>query len=338
VLVSLALLILGVAVGFMAGGLSAALLVVMLAVFELAMSFNNAVINATVLAKMNVFWRRMFMTAGFLVAVVGMRLFFPLAIVAVTARASLGRVVFLAVHDPKHYASLLTLAHPVIAAFGSTFLIMLFLDFVLDQTKRVHWLGVIERPMARAGRFRMLSVAICCVLIVAMGLSAGTGNRLRIVIAGLIGLGLYLGVRTFGRWCFAMGVSGASGHARRAGLAMFIYLEVLDASFSLDGVVGAFAITSSVIVIAVGLSVGAYFVRTLTLEMVKRNTLERFIYLEHGAQYSVGVLALLLAFSLIYNVPGLLVGVVGIIIIAASLASSLAAPEEAQKQVSIRPQ
>jgi hypothetical protein len=328
--ISIVLFIIGILVGFLTGGVRAALLVAMLAVFELAMSFNNAVINAIVLAKLNAFWRRMFMTVGFLVAVVGMRLLFPIAIVAATAGVSFGRVVDLALHNPGQYASLLTRAHPVIAAFGSTFLFMLFLDFVLDESKRVHWIGVVERPMARAGRFKMLSVAICCVLLAALGLVTNPSDRVRIVAAGLIGLVLYLGIRAIGRKCEAMGIPGSSGHVRQAGLAMFIYLEVLDASFSLDGVVGAFAITSSLLVIAVGLSIGAYFVRTLTLEMVKHKTLENFIYLEHGAQYSVGVLAILLALSLVGNVSGLLVGVISIIIILASAISSLVASKRVQ--------
>lgn len=71
-----------------------------------------------------------------------------------------------------------------------------------------------------------------------------------------------------------------------AGIGGFLYLEVLDASFSFDGVIGAFAITSDVVVIMLGLAIGAMFVRSMTIYLVEKGTLEAYIYLEHGAHYN----------------------------------------------------
>ena len=109
-----------------------------------------------------------------------------------------------------------------------------------------------------------------------------------------------------------------------AGLMLFVYLEVLDASFSFDGVVGAFAISTNVLTITLGLGIGALFVRELTVWLVRNDTVKDFIYLEHGAQYSVGALAILLAVGLAYDVPDVVTGLVGVVIIGLSLMSSLA--------------
>ena len=81
----------------------------------------------------------------------------------------------------------------------------------------------------------------------------------------------------------------------KAGLTLFLYLEVLDAAFSFDGVTGAFAITSDPIVIALGLGlVGSLFVRSITIFLVKQDALDRYVYLEHGAHWAIGVLAVIM--------------------------------------------
>ena len=108
-----------------------------------------------------------------------------------------------------------------------------------------------------------------------------------------------------------------------AAFTMFMYLEILDASFSFDGVLGAFAITNEVILIAVGLGIGAVWVRSLTVFMVRHGTLDAYKFLEHGAHYAIGILALAMLGSLLYQVPEAVTGAVGIGLIGASLYSSV---------------
>ena len=67
-----------------------------------------------------------------------------------------------------------------------------------------------------------------------------------------------------------------------------MYLEVLDASFSIDGVIGAFAFTLSVPLILIGNGIGAFVVREVTIRGI--DTIEKFAYLKNGAMYSIGVL------------------------------------------------
>ena len=108
-----------------------------------------------------------------------------------------------------------------------------------------------------------------------------------------------------------------------AAFTMFVYLEILDASFSFDGVLGAFAITQEVVLIAAGLGIGAVWVRSLTVYMVKNGTLDAYKFLEHGAHYAIGVLALAMLSSLIIDVPEAITGAVGIGLIFASAYASV---------------
>jgi hypothetical protein len=102
-----------------------------------------------------------------------------------------------------------------------------------------------------------------------------------------------------------------------------MYLEVLDASFSFDGVIGAFAITNDVVIIMLGLAIGAMFVRSMTVFLVEKGTLQEFVYLEHGAHYAIGILALIMFASVEYHIPEWFTGLSGVAFIIVSLWSSL---------------
>jgi hypothetical protein len=109
----------------------------------------------------------------------------------------------------------------------------------------------------------------------------------------------------------------------KAAFFLFLYLEVLDASFSFDGVVGAFAITSDPIIIAIGLGVGAMFIRSLTVFLVRKGTLSEYEYLEHGALWAIGALAVILLITIEYEVPEVVTGLIGVAFIGAAFISSL---------------
>ena len=117
--------------------------------------------------------------------------------------------------------------------------------------------------------------------------------------------------------------SKAGATFKNAGAMSFVYLEVLDASFSFDGVIGAFAITKDIIIITLGLAIGAFFVRSLTLLLVDRKTLQNYIYLEHGAHYALGALAFMMLFSIVYHIPEIYIGGTGMVIVLLSFLSSV---------------
>jgi hypothetical protein len=273
----------------------------------------------------------MFLTVGLLVAVAGMRLVFPVVIVAVSAGLSFGSVVNLALNHPSEYSGHLAAAHPAIAAFGAIFLLMIFLDFLLDATRKVHWIALIERPFGRAGQLKTLSTLMALIALAIMAAGLPAGERGAVLSSGVVGMICYLLIHGASWWFEAsgrLGAQAASGAVApkvsgQAALALFVYLEVVDASFSFDGVVGAFAVTGNVLVIALGLGVGALFVRELTVWLVRNNALTQLRYLEHGAYYAVGALAGLLIASLFTDLPEVVTGLSGSLIIGASVVASL---------------
>jgi hypothetical protein len=328
---------------FLYGGPSALVLAAILGVLEVSLSFDNAVVNATVLRTMSAFWRKIFLTVGVVIAVFGMRLVFPILIVAATAGLSPWRVVDLALaagdpETPGTYGYLLHDAHPAIAAFGGAFLLLLFLDFVFEE-RDITWLTWLERPLGKIGKLDQLSVVVTLVLIsaAAYGL-APDGKVATVLVAGVLGTVTYILVNGLGSFFESREeqreeaeeqVTGrANGQLAlkvgKAAFASFLYLEVLDASFSFDGVVGAFAITSDPIIIALGLGIGAMFIRSLTVYLVNKGTLDEYAYLEHGALWAIGALAVILLVTIRFEVPEVVTGLIGVAFILAAFLSSLA--------------
>ncbi len=289
---------------------------------ELAFSFDNAVVNAKVLEKLSQVWQQLFLTVGVVIAIVGMRLVFPIVIVMLASHLGWGSVVNLALHHPGEYASKLQDAHIGIAAFGGGFLLALTLYFFWDQDKSIHWLQRLERPASRRGN-GWLPAALTLVAVAACALVPFNHHGAETLQIGALGALLYIVIKLFidalGKLAGPVQKSVYTGWAA---LGVFMYLQVLDASFSFDGVIGAFAITDQVILIAAGLGVGALWVRSLTVFMVRRGVLASYKYLEHGAHYAIGVLAVALLISVFWEVPDAVAGMTGLGIIAASFVSS----------------
>ncbi len=297
---------------------------VVLSVLEVSLSFDNAVVNAKVLEDMSEFWRKLFLTVGILIAVFGMRLVFPIVIVAVSGNISTAQTIDMALNRPDDYAKVLNASYPVISAFGGTFLLLVFLNFFFDSSKETHWLGFMEKRLARIGKFDEISVFIALAVVFSMLWWIPAADQMRVFVAGVSGVLLYLGVDAVG----ALFENEADGEAavttiQRSGFASFLYLEVLDASFSFDGVIGAFAITKDVVIIMLGLAVGAMFVRSMTVYLVNKGTLNHYIFLEHGAHYAIGALALIMLMGSVAHVPEVVTGLMGVGLIVASVISSV---------------
>ncbi|WP_019057424.1 DUF475 domain-containing protein [Streptomyces prunicolor] len=339
---SFAVTALGLALGVWYGGWTAFGVIAILAVLEISLSFDNAVVNAGILKKMSAFWQKIFLTIGVLIAVFGMRLAFPVVIVAVTAKKNPFDAVDLALTDKDRYQQLVTDAHPAIAAFGGMFLLMIFLDFIFEE-RDIKWLGWLERPLAKLGKVDMLSVCIALIVLLITSFTfaahahqhggAHADKAQTVLISGIAGLITY------------MIVGGLSGFfedrleaeeereresersavvlAGQAAFFMFLYLEVLDASFSFDGVIGAFAITNDIVLMALGLGIGAMYVRSLTVYLVRQGTLDDYVYLEHGAHYAIGALAVILMVTIQYQINEVITGLVGVVLIGWSFWSSV---------------
>ena len=294
-------------------------LIVILTLLEVSLSFDNAVVNASVLKDMDEKWQGYFLTWGILIAVFGMRLVFPIAIVAVTADLNPFAVIDLALDEPELYSVALSDSHVQVTSFGSMFLLLTFLKFHFDEGKTVHWVEIIEERLVAIGKLESVEIVIAILVLISFQSVLPEEHRIDSLIYGLSGIVLFVSVDSVSNLINPT----TTGAITRNGVMGFIYLEILDASFSFDGVLGAFAITNDIVIIMLGLAIGAMYVRSLTVYLVKQGTLQEFAFLEHGAHYAIGALAIIMLVSLKVEIPEVLTGMIGITFIALSLISSV---------------
>ncbi len=302
------------------GGTAAFLLAALLSILEVTLSFDNAVVNAKVLTYMSEQWQRRFLTWGILVAVFGTRLVLPAIIVGIAAWVSPWAAAALALEDPAEYARLILGATPLILSFGGAFLLMVSLKYFFDVGKHVHWISVIESRLARWGRVEAIELAIALFVVLALSYVAHAPQG-AVLAAGCIGILLFIIIQGIANSLNVDHTHAASAVAH-TGLVLFVYLNVLDAAFSLDGVVGAFALTTQIPIIFVGLGIGAYFVRSITLYLVRKHTLDALVYLEHGAHWAILGLALSMFAGLVVHVPEAITGLIGLVFVSLSYISS----------------
>jgi hypothetical protein len=309
----------GPAVALQAVGIAA-----ILAIMEISLSFDNAIVNASILKTWDQFWQGLFLTLGMVIAVFGMRLLFPLLIVAFAADMGLSEVWNLGLENPDEYSRHLTEHHAEVAAFGGMFLLLVFLNFLLDKEKELHWLGHLEEKIASFGKVASIAVMVAIVVLLASLSMIEPARQLSVLVAGLWGILIYVVVDVVSSILEMEEDDPKVGDMiKRGGVGGFLYLEVLDASFSFDGVIGALAITKDIVIIMIGLSIGAMFVRSLTVYLVRKGTLDKFVFLEHGAHYAIGILALIMLASMKFHVSEIFTGLVGVSFILAALWSSI---------------
>ena len=306
--------------GSLAGMATILWIVFVLSILEVSLSFDNAVVNATVLREMDPVWQQRFLTIGILIAVFGMRIIFPIAIVSIAAGIGPWAAVELSLGDPDEYERIVSGAHVGIAGFGGAFLSMVGLTFFFDEEKDIHWIAAIEQSAARFSSIPALEIAVVLALVYGVSTLLEPAEALTFLSAGLLGLLTYIGVHALGEIIEQREArKKAAGEIVRSGLGGFLYLEVLDASFSFDGVVGAFALSNNMIVIALGLSVGAMFVRSMTVHLVKTGTLSQYRFLEHGAFWAIIVLGVIMLLSAKYHINETITGLIGATLIGLSL-------------------
>ena len=297
-----------------------------LGILEVSLSFDNAVVNAMKLEKMNSVWRRRFLTWGIAIAVFGMRFLFPIMVVAIFANLRMYEVLKMALGDADKYAYYLTQTHAPIVTFGGMFLMMLFLNYFFDNKKDVHWLKKLEEPMAHLDHVRGIETVLCLIILVMLHIFVPEEQALSVVLSGVSGVIVYLLIDGFTHYLEKkeeLRLANSVDAVKNSGLILFIYLELIDASFSLDGVLGAFALSKDIIIITIGLAIGAMFVRSLTVMLVEKKTLAQFRYLEHGAHWAIGALAVIMFISTVKEIPEVVTGLIGFAFIAAAFISSV---------------
>lgn len=315
---------------FLWSGLEAAFLALILGFLEVSLSFDNAVVNASVLKRMDPVWQMRFLTWGMLIAVFGMRLVFPVAIVAFATGSGVVEVTNMALKDPMQYAQHLQNSHTLIASFGGTFLLLVAFSFLFDDERDILWLDHLEEKLQSLGKVDAIGTTVTLgALLVTYNLVLPEHQH-DVLMGGIWGIFLYGLVSSLDRFFQTDEETEVlADAAKKSGMMAFMYLELLDASFSFDGVIGAFAITRDIVIIMLGLGIGAMFVRSLTVLLVNKGTLDEYIFLEHGAHYAIGALAIIMLISTFQHIPEVFTGLIGATFIGLSLFSSI---RDKQKQ------
>jgi hypothetical protein len=290
----------GLGLSFFIDGFSAVYLTAILAILEVSLSFDNAVVNAKILQNMDKIWEKRFLTWGMLVAVFGIRFIFPVLIVAVAANLGIVETLNIAINNPLKYHQVLLKSENLIYAFGGAFLWLVFTEFLFEE-KQVRWIKPVERYAEKLGRVNNISLIVATLIGIIIIYDS---KSYEIGIAYLLGMLTYSLLNGINE---AFAVEGAKNS-----LLGFLYLETLDASFSFDGVIGAFAITGNIFIIMIGLGIGAMFVRSLTVWMVEKRVLNEYKYLEHGAHYAIGVLAIIMLLKIFMHIGEVLTGTIGL--------------------------
>ncbi|WP_034991582.1 DUF475 domain-containing protein [Beijerinckia mobilis] len=307
--------------GLIAPVLSMVFLAAVLGVMEISLSLDNAVVNASILKDMDEMWQRRFLTWGIVIAVFGMRILFPILIVSFTAMVTPWEAASIAITDHARYEAIVTGAHIGISGFGGAFLMLVGLSFFFDEDREHHWIGFIEKPLSLFAKLPLAPYITTAFLLIVLSFMLDPAEKQTFLFAGFAGITVYFLVQRLGD--FIGEEDEITGRVVRSGAAAFVYLEFLDASFSFDGVIGAFAITNDILLIAIGLGIGAMFVRSMTLALVRGGHLSEFRYLEPGAFYAIIALALIMLLSIRIHTPEVVTGLIGAVLIGLSLLASI---------------
>lgn len=315
---SLATLLIWILVGWKLG-LAALFLVLVLTLLETTFSADNAVVNSKVLTTMSPFWQKLFMTVGIFIAVFVVRFALPIVIVMLTAGLGFSEVMNLAVNNPTAYEHELHKSEPVINAFGGTFLLMIALSYFIDYQKKMHWIKFLEHHLGKLGRFDNITVFLMLLASITVYFTVDAKYHATVLIASICAMALHIGLELLSA---SMGSADkhSKGIKQKVGMAAFMYLEILDASFSLDGVIGAFALSNNIIIIMAGLGAGAVWVRAMTIHLVRTKALSKYVFLEHGAHWAIGFLGAVMFLKLYHiELPEWIVGSLGIVFIVAAI-------------------
>ena len=300
----------GIFIAFYLGGFYGAYIVTLLAILEISLSFDNAVVNAKILLNMEPKWQDRFIIFGVPFAVFGMRFIFPVLIVSIASGVNVVDTFNIAINNPTKYHHILQSVENLIYSFGGSFLMMVFLDFLFDDAKEYRWIKIIESSKTVKTLSQVNNIELIISISIGLFIISLTKDY-SIALAYFGGILLHSIISSIDNLFSVDGI--------RNGMMGLIYLEVLDASFSFDGVIGAFALSSDIFLIMIGLGIGAMFVRSLTIYFVKNKTLTKFKYLEHGANWAIMALSFIMLCKIFIEINELIVGTIGITFIGLSL-------------------
>jgi hypothetical protein len=266
-----------------------------LVLFEVVSSVDNAIVNAHVLKTVPERYRKFFLIWGLLLAVFVMRGVLPFVIVwLANMDMGLAETFRLAFSDTKTMEAALEHSKPLLLLGGGVYLFFVFLSWLFIEEKKYAFL--VEHFIHRQS---VWFYACAAIFLTAVTYHSVNTNAMLALSAQIGATAFFI---TEG---FRKNAEEAEQQLHGPNLSAWsklLYLEVLDASFSIDGVIGAFAFTMSVPLILIGNGIGALVVREVTLRGI--DIVSKFAYLKNGAMYSVGMLgAIMVADAFGVHVP-----------------------------------
>lgn len=274
---------------------SALLIIIGLVLFEAVSSIDNAIINADVLSTMGAKAKKFFVTWGIFFAVFVVRGFLPWLIVwaTVPSLGFLGSLTATFSNDPAVHDAIATSA-PILLMGGGIFLLFLFLHWIFLEEKKYGFR--FERYIDRHGVWFYAVVSLLLTLIVWYAMKQST----MVAFGAIVGSTAFFIVHGFRLQ--AEKAEEEMKHSAMSDWSKVFFLEVIDLSFSIDGVLGAFAFTLSVPLILIGNGIGAIIVRQLTVANI--DTVKKYEFLKNGAMYSVCVLGIvMIAHGFLIHIP-----------------------------------
>lgn len=263
-----------------------------LCLFEVVSSVDNAVINADVLATMDKKWRRWFFVWGIFLSVFLVRGFLPWFIVWIAnPEIGFGNALMASFSSDSHIQESIERSSPLLLIAGGIFLVFLFFHWLFLEPKKYGL--AMERFFSRQGAWFFAVISVLLTAIIWLALKRNS----MLAFAASVGSSVFFITHGFKQHATQMEVMLKESSAR-SDISKLLYLEVIDATFSIDGVIGAFAFTMSVPLIILGNGLGAVIVRELTIRGVER--IKGYPYLKNGAMYSIfflGMVMLLEAFG-----------------------------------------
>jgi hypothetical protein len=294
--------------------LSTITIIIGLALFEAVSSVDNAIINAEVLTTMGTKARRWFLTWGMFIAVFLVRGILPFLIIW-AFNTSLTPVQILSAawsHDPLVIESIEKSA-PILLIAGGVFMLFLFLHWLFLEDKRLG-LPRTEKFFMSQGVWFYATVSVLLSIIAwfalqesnLMGFGAVIGSTLFFITHGF-----KQNAEEQEKKLLSSVVAGGVG---RSDMSKLFFLEIIDTTFSIDGVLGAFAFTLSVPIILLGNGLGAFIVRDFTIRNIEH--IKKYVFLKNGAMYSILVLGIIMILhSFDFHIPEYLSPVLTILII-----------------------
>lgn len=282
-------------------GIQAFFICLALALLEISLSFDNAVVNARVLETMSPIWQKRFLTWGIFIAVFLMRILFPIIIISFATALNPLKALEIIIFNEDLYAKIMLDTHVSISAFGGTFLMLVSMSYFFNNDKTNHWIGPLEKKMSKIAKIPGFFIFGTIVLASIFLYFFPEKYRSDFLVSFFIALVSFLAIHALSIFLEKKGKS--IQNIQKGGVIAFLYLEILDASFSLDGVIGAFAFSKNIFIIAIGLGIGALWVRSLTIIIVKEKILLVYRYLENGAFYAIFSLSIMMYLHIMFEVP-----------------------------------